>query len=68
MTGAFKNQFDFLAKEPMRGDAVGLAALAGGQMAVNSNDVKEGLDDAASGRLQGMVESVVEMGRRLIGT
>lgn len=90
MTGAFKNLFDFLAKEPMRGDAVGLAALAGGQMAalntlngmavvarslgawvapefcaVNSNDVKAGLDDGAVARLHSMVESVVDMGRRL---
>jgi azobenzene reductase len=33
MTGAMKNLFDFLGKEPMSGDVVGLVALAGGGMA-----------------------------------
>ena len=33
MTGGMKNLFDHLAKEPMRGDVVGLFALAGGAMA-----------------------------------
>lgn len=33
MTGAFKNLFDYLPKEPMYDDAVGLVALAGGSMA-----------------------------------
>lgn len=33
MTGGMKNLFDYLAKEPMRGDVVGLCALAGGAMA-----------------------------------
>jgi azobenzene reductase len=90
MTGAFKNLFDYLAKEPMRGDAVGLVALAGGRMAalntlngmsvlarslgawvapdycaVNSNDVKEGLDDEGIGRVSDMVGSVLDMTRRL---
>ena len=33
MTGGMKNMLDHLAKEPMRGDVVGLFALAGGAMA-----------------------------------
>jgi len=33
MTGAMKNMFDFLGKEPMSGDIIGLVALAGGGMA-----------------------------------
>ena len=33
MTGAMKNLFDFLGKEPMAGDVIGLVALAGGGMA-----------------------------------
>jgi azobenzene reductase len=33
MTGAMKNLFDFLGKEPMSGDVIGLVALAGGGMA-----------------------------------
>ncbi len=33
MTGGMKNLFDHLAKEPMKGDVVGLFALAGGAMA-----------------------------------
>ena len=33
MTGGLKNMFDHLAKEPMKGDVVGLFALAGGAMA-----------------------------------
>ncbi len=90
MTGGMKNLFDYLAKEPMRGDVVGLAALAGGAMAalntlngmaiiarslgawvapyycaVNSNEVKAGLDEGAVGRLEGMVSSVIDTARRL---
>lgn len=33
MTGGLKNLFDHLPKEPMKGDVVGLFALAGGAMA-----------------------------------
>lgn len=33
MTGGMKNLFDHLPKEPMKGDVVGLFALAGGAMA-----------------------------------
>ena len=33
MTGAMKNLLDFLGKEPMSGDVIGLVALAGGGMA-----------------------------------
>jgi NAD(P)H-dependent FMN reductase len=33
MTGGFKNLFDYLPKAPLRGDVVGLCALAGGAMA-----------------------------------
>ena len=33
MTGAMKNLFDFLGKEPMSGDVIGVVALAGGGMA-----------------------------------
>ena len=33
MTGAMKNLFDYLHREPLSGDVVGLAALAGGGMA-----------------------------------
>ena len=90
MTGAMKNLFDYLPKEPMAGDVVGLVALAGGAMAalntlngmsviarslgawvapelcaLNSNDVKAGLDEPAIARLAAMVESVVDMGCRL---
>ena len=90
MTGAMKNLFDYLAKEPLAGDVVGLVALAGGAMAalntlngmsvvarslgawvapemcaLNSNDVKDGLDERAVGRLRSMVTSVVDMGRRI---
>lgn len=90
MTGGFKNLFDYLAKEPMRGDVVGLCALAGGAMAAlntlngmaivarslgawvapdycafNSNEVKEGLDERARGRLEGMCTTVIDMARRI---
>lgn len=90
MAASLKNMFDYLAKEPMRGDVVGLCALAGGamaalntlnnmsvvarslaawaapeQVALNSNDVKEGLDDAATGRIEAMVASVLDAARRL---
>ncbi len=90
MTGSMKNLFDYLAKEPMAGDIVGLVALAGGGMAalntlngmsvvarslgawvapemcaMNSNDVKAGLDERTAGRLEIMVASVIEMGRRV---
>jgi azobenzene reductase len=33
MTGGMKNLFDHLVKEPMKGDVIGLFALAGGAMA-----------------------------------
>jgi azobenzene reductase len=90
MTGAMKNLFDYLQKEPMAGDVVGLVALAGGAMAalntlngmsvvarslgawvapemcaLNSNEVKDGLDERGIGRLRSMVTSVVDMGRRI---
>ncbi|GEM_PF-2772743 len=93
MTGAMKNLFDYLPKEPMRGDAIGLLALAGGAMAalntlngmavvarslgawvapefcaLNSNDVKAGLDEAAVARVDALVETVIDMGRRLYST
>lgn len=90
MTGAMKNLFDYLPKEPMAGDVIGLVALAGGGMAalntlngmsviarslgawvapeycaMNSAEVKAGLDERALGRLASMVDSVVVMGRRV---
>jgi azobenzene reductase len=90
MTGAMKNLFDYLPKEPMAGDVVGLVALAGGAMAalntlngmsvvarslgawvapelcaMNSNDVKAGLDERTMKRVVGLVDSVIDMGRRL---
>ncbi len=90
MTGAFKNLFDYLGKEPMTDDVVGLVALAGGSMAalntlngmsiiarslgawvapdicaVNSNDVKAGLDEKRLERLRCMVDEVVAMTRRV---
>ena len=34
-------------------------------VAISSNDVKGGLDDRAIGRLASMVDSVIDMGRRL---
>lgn len=89
MTGGMKNLFDHLAKEPMRGDVVGLFALAGGAMAalntlnnmsvvarslgawvapdycaVNSNDVKSGLDDRTRGRIDSIVTQVIDAARR----
>lgn len=89
MASSLKNLFDFLAKEPMRGDVVGLCALAGGAMAAlntlnnmsvvarslgawvapdycayNSNDVKAGLDEASTGRLETMCVSVIDAARR----
>lgn len=33
MTGGMKNMLDYLGKEPMRGDVVGMCAIAGGGMA-----------------------------------
>ena len=33
--------------------------------ALNSNEVKDGLDERAVGRLRSMVTSVVDMGRRI---
>lgn len=33
MTGGMKNMFDYLNKEPMKGNVVGLCAIAGGAMA-----------------------------------
>jgi arsenic resistance protein ArsH len=90
MAASMKNLFDYLAKEPMRGDVVGLCALAGGAMAalntlnnmtvvarslgawvapdycaLNSNDVKAGLDEASTARLESMCVSVIDMARRL---
>jgi azobenzene reductase len=90
MTGGMKNLFDHLPKEPLRGDVVGLFALAGGAMAalntlngmtvvarslgawvapeycaVNSNDVKDGMDDAMLGRLDRIVSLVIDTARRL---
>jgi len=90
MTGAMKNLFDYLPKEPMSGDVIGLVALAGGGMAalntlngmsvvarslgawvapelcaMNSAEVKAGLDERTLGRLASMIDSVVEMGRRV---
>jgi azobenzene reductase len=84
MTGGMKNLFDHLGKEPMKGDVVGLFALAGGNMAalntlnnmsvvarslgawvapdycaLNSNDVKDGLDEAAVARLENVIEQVI---------
>lgn len=90
MTGGMKNLFDHLAKEPMRGDVVGLFALAGGAMAalntlngmavvarslgawvapeyaaVNSNDVKDGIEDRTKERLDRIVSTVIDTARRL---
>lgn len=90
MTGGMKNLFDHLAKEPLRGDVVGLFALAGGAMAalntlngmsvvarslgawvapeyaaVGSDEVKNGLDEAALVRLDRIVTTVVDSARRL---
>ena len=90
MASSLKNLIDFLAKEPMRGDVVGLCALAGGAMAAlntlnnmsvvarslgawvapdycayNSNDVKAGLDEASSARLETMCASVIDAAGRL---
>jgi azobenzene reductase len=90
MTGGLKNLFDHLAKEPMKGDVVGLFALAGGAMAalntlnnmsivarslgawvapdycaLNSEEVKAGLDERATGRVQAVVTEVIDTARRL---
>ncbi|HEX4820995.1 MAG TPA: NADPH-dependent FMN reductase [Acidimicrobiales bacterium] len=90
MTGGLKNLFDHLAKEPMKGDVVGLFALAGGAMAalntlnnmsvvarslgawvapdycaLNSNEVKEGLDERALQRVESVVNEVIDTARRL---
>ena len=90
MTGGMKNMFDHLAKEPMKGDVIGLFALAGGAMAalntlnnmsvvarslgawvapdycaLNSNEVKEGLDERAIGRVDGIITQVLDTARRL---
>jgi azobenzene reductase len=90
MTGGLKNLFDHLAKEPMKGDVVGLFALAGGAMAalntlnnmsivarslgawvapdycaLNSEEVKAGLDDRATGRVESVVSEVIDTARRL---
>ena len=90
MTGGLKNLFDHLAKEPMKGDVVGLFALAGGAMAalntlnnmsvvarslgawvapdycaLNSNEVKEGLDERALKRVESVVTEVIDTARRL---
>jgi len=90
MTGGMKNLFDHLAKEPMKGDVVGLFALAGGAMAalntlnnmsvvarslgawvapdycaLNSNEVKDGLDERALKRVEAVVTEVIDTARRL---
>src|SRR3954451_11775569 len=90
MTGGLKNLFDHLAKEPMKGDVVGLFALAGGAMAAlnplnnmsivarslgawvapdycsrTSEEVKAGLDERATGRVQAVVTEVIDTARRL---
>ena len=90
MTGGLKNLFDHLAKEPMKGDVVGLFALAGGAMAalntlnnmsivarslgawvapdycaLNSEEVKAGLDERATARVQTVVTEVIDTARRL---
>ena len=90
MTGGFKNLFDYLEKEPLRGDVVGLFALAGGGMAalntlngmstmarslgawvapqycaINSNDVKAGLDERAVARVARLCATVIDAGERL---
>jgi NAD(P)H-dependent FMN reductase len=74
----------------MKGDVVGLFALAGGAMAalntlnnmsvvarslgawvapdycaLNSNEVKEGLDERALQRVEGVVDEVIDTARRL---
>ena len=74
----------------MRGDVVGLCALAGGAMAalntlngmsivarslgawvapdyiaLNSNEVKDGLKEGSRRRLESMCETVIDMARRL---
>ena len=90
MTGGMKNLFDYLNKEPMKGDVVGLCALAGGGMAalntlngmsvlarslgawvapdyvaLNSNEVKDGLLEASRKRVEAMVLDVIDGCRRL---
>jgi azobenzene reductase len=90
MTGGMKNLFDYLNKEPMKGDVVGLCALAGGGMAalntlngmsviarslgawvapdfvaLNSNEVKEGLLEGTRKRVEAMVLDVIDGCRRL---
>ena len=90
MTGGMKNLFDYLNKEPMKGDVVGLCALAGGGMAalntlngmsviarslgawvapdyvaLNSNEVKEGLLEGSRKRVEAMVIDVIDGARRL---
>ena len=92
MTGGMKNLFDFLPKEPMRGDTIGLFALAGGAMAalntlngmavvarslgawvapefcaLNSNDVKNGMDERTAERVGRLVTTVIDMAHRLNG-
>jgi len=90
MTGGLKNLFDYLNKEPMKGDVIGLCALAGGGMAalntlnvmavvarslgawvapdyvaLNSNEVKEGLLEGSRKRVEAMVIDVIEGAQRL---
>ena len=89
MTGGFKNLFDYLVKEPLKGDVVGLCALAGGAMAalntlngmsvmarslgawvapdyiaMNSNEVKDGLEEGSERRLRNMCHEVIDGARR----
>lgn len=90
MAASLKNLFDHLPKEPMKGDVVGLCALAGGamaalntlnnmsvvarslgawvapeQVALNSDEVKEGLGEGSRKRFEAMVVSVIDAARRL---
>src|SRR3954466_6214783 len=90
MTGGMKNVFAYLNKEPMKGDVVGLCALAGGGMAalntlngmsviarslgawvapdyvaLNSNEVTEGLLEGSRKRVEAMVLDVIDGCRRL---
>lgn len=90
VAASLKNMFDHLNKEAMKGDVVGLCALAGGAMAalntlngmttiarslgawvapdyiaLNSNEVKEGLTEGSARRLEAMCMSVIDAARRL---
>jgi NAD(P)H-dependent FMN reductase len=85
-----KNLLDYVTKEPMKGDVVGLCALAAGAMAalstlnsmttiarslgawvapdycaLNSNEVKDGLNEGSARRLEAMCLGVIDAARRL---